>query len=101
MVIVLGNVENDVFLSYVFHEEQIEKPVDNPFGFHGVDVCTKLLHYGDFPIYCNYQILGLTEESKDCRCIIDTKLHNKTLNPKPCFFICILVTSLHFLVFVL
>jgi hypothetical protein len=70
-----------VFLS-VYHEKEIEKLVDNPFKSHGVDVCTKLLHYGDFPIYYSYQILGLTKESKGYRCIVNTKIAQQTLTTK-------------------
>jgi hypothetical protein len=48
----------------IFHKKQIEKPIDSPFGFLGVHVCTKLLHYGDFPMCYSYQILGLVEKSE-------------------------------------
>jgi hypothetical protein len=69
----------------VFHEEKIKKLVDSPFGSYGVDVCTKFLHYGDFPIYYNYQILGLIKELEGCGCIVDMKIAQQTLqqNPKP------------------
>ncbi len=72
-----------MFFLTIFHEEQIEKPVDNPFGSHGVDVCTKLLHYENFPIYCNYQILGPMEELEGYRCIVNTKIAQQTPTTKP------------------
>jgi hypothetical protein len=71
-----------VFLYSVVHQKQIEKPIDSPFGSHGVDVCTKLLHYGDFPMYYNYQILGLVEKSEGCRCVVNTKIAQQTPTTK-------------------
>ncbi len=83
MAMVLSNVEDERCFFNVFYEEQIEKRVDNLFRSHGTDVYTKFLHYGDFPIYCNYQILRSTKELEGCICIVDTKITQKTPTTKP------------------
>jgi hypothetical protein len=62
MAMVLGSVEDErYFFNLSFYQKQIEKLVDSPFGSCGVDVCTKLLHYQNFHVYYNYQILGPTK----------------------------------------
>ncbi len=76
-----------MILYIVFHEEQIEKPWNNLFEFHGVNVCIKLMYYGNLPIY--YVQLLDPETKKKTRCITNIKiaqhahlmLYNRTLNP--------------------
>ncbi len=72
-----------VFIYFIFHEKQIKKLIDSPFGFCGAYVCIKLLHYGNFPIYCNNQILGLIEESKGYKCITNTKIARQNPTTMP------------------
>ncbi len=78
MVVVVVEGEN-YFFNLSFMKSKLKKPIANPFGSCGANICIKLLHYGDFPIYCSYQILGLTKELEDCRCIVDMKIACKTL----------------------
>ncbi len=49
-----------MFFYVIFHEEEIEKFIDCPFGNGHVDVCIIFLQYGNLPIYSNYQILEPT-----------------------------------------
>jgi len=51
MVMVLSNMEDErCFSNFSFMESKLRSQL-TPFGSCGEDVCTKLLHYGDFPIY--------------------------------------------------
>jgi hypothetical protein len=45
----------EMFFYVVCYEEHIEKLTNYPFESCHVDVCTKLLYYGNLPIYYNYQ----------------------------------------------
>jgi hypothetical protein len=80
--------------------------VDSPFGSHGVDVCTKLLHYENFPTYYNYQIFEPTKELKGYRYVVNMKIAQETPTTKLTLnhvftYAFVFTTSLHFLVFVL
>ncbi len=57
--------------------------LNNSFGSNGADVCTNLLYYENFPIYCRYQILEPTKESKGCKCIVNMKIAQQTPTTKP------------------
>ncbi len=87
---------------FFFHENKIEKLVNYLFESCCVNVCTKLYHYGNLPIYYNYQALEPTKELEGYKCInmriaqhTPSIFYNRALNP--CFvYAFVITTSLHF-----